>query len=79
VRSQDFQGQILLLNYRWLANDHRPFDDVGQFADVSGPVVACEFGQGFIRYPAYASLGFSGKAMDEVLISSQENRSAIRV
>jgi hypothetical protein len=68
-----------LLNYRWLANYDRSFDHVGQFADVSRPAVAYEFGQGFIGYPAYASLGFSGKAMDEVLISSQENRSAIRV
>ena len=27
------------------ADYHRSFDDVGQFADISEPVVACEFGQ----------------------------------
>ena len=50
-----------------------------QFAEVFGPVVACECGQGFIRYPAYAPLGVSGKAMDELLISSRITVPPIRV
>ena len=76
-------GQVLRLDVAALTEDEGVLDDVLQFADVAGEIMAHERGQGLVRYAddVLALLGavFADKMLDEqgdVLLALAQGRQA---
>src|SRR5260221_13602626 len=59
----------MLINHKVFrfTDNHRPFDDVLELANVAWPAVGLQELQALLTYPSYLFPRFTGEASDEVL------------
>src|SRR5262249_56836900 len=75
VASSQRRWKVLYANADLFAEEHRPFDGVLQFSDVSRPVIVHEGGKGFRLDTVYITLDLIAKLSHEVL---DQNRNIFR-
>ena len=63
--ADDSGGQVMKGQFRAIRQDDGALDDIGELADVAGPMVGDKFIAGFVGYVGKALLGFGGKSFEK--------------